>query len=466
MDLLHYIDFQLVPQSPKLEELQTATAYTNKKNQIQSLSLATINFVEGWCQVTEILFSIATQQQLSAAQRQNILLNLSHDLLQKMTSCEALSEIKTLVSGTLLVLFINLRLSLTFQFSSTVEPDELLSSSLTNITMMKIILGHILQWILNSEASSQKVRTHLFGALLYFLSVISDGSSSNIINKIETINFEPKSLIQQLDNQTNVYNKNYGNVSNNYILNLTKSLSAETHERSRINVIMQVINSFGDKLMDVVCHSSSGGHDICKMLGFSSLNKILELDNSCDNSWLIYLSSRGYVRHMIDGLLESDKQLCSMLQSEPASLRPLYLYEAKMAMFCRLATTRLGAESLLENKILSCLAGMTVIDQHPDINKTAGFCDNESSDFLLSLAQRYQQIFLPMLNLCDALLTTLGTENQSCAIQICGFLQNHRETVELILRNATPNSSKLFLNEVSCLTAVIARSVNIGKIFL
>ncbi|XP_011495942.1 PREDICTED: nuclear pore complex protein Nup205 [Ceratosolen solmsi marchali] len=406
------------------QELQSILTYALKRNQTKTLSYATVKFVEGWCQTTEILFSIATNQQLPAAQRQNFLLNLSHDLLQKMTSCEALNEIKTLVSGTVLILLVNLRVSFALQ-----SDDELLPSSPTNTTMMKIILNHILQWIINSEASSQKVRTHLYGALLYFLCVVgsekpgeSNGMSTTFVN--------------QLDNS------------------IHRTLPMQ--ERSHRYATIQVINSFGDKLMDIICHSCSSGHDVCKMLGLSCLNKILELD--CDNSWIIYLSSQGYLKHMIDSLLESDNLLRCMLQLNPRTLRLLYLYEAKIAMFTRMASTRMGAESLLENKILSCLSSMSVIDQHPDVNDSFNGTD---PSFLPSIGQRYQQIFLPMLYLCDALLTTLGTENQSCAIQICGFLQSHRDTVEMILRNILPNSNVLFMNEVACLTGVIARSANI-----
>ncbi|XP_014204256.1 nuclear pore complex protein Nup205 [Copidosoma floridanum] len=444
------------------QELQSVLKYALRKNQIRSLLYATVKFVEGWCQATEILFSIATQQQLTAVQRQNVLLNLTHDLLHKMTSCEALGEIKNLVSGTLLILLVNLRLSFELQSSDSVEFDQLKPSAPANTTMMKIILSQIIQWILNSEASSQKVRTHLLGALLYFLCIVG-GSSS-----IEAMVPESRSFVSQLDNGnwTNRYivpddSSPRNDITNKCTISDNKILLSAAHGHPNRHVTIQVINSFGDKFIDVLCHSCSGGHDVCKMLALSCLNKILQLDSWCDNSWLIYLSSRGYLRHMIDGLLQSDKQLCCMLQSEPASVRPLYFYEAKMAMFCQLAATRLGAECLLENKILSCLASMNVIEQHPDVHEATGFGENEQADFLPSLACRYQQIFLPMLYLCDALLTTLGTDNQSCSVQICGFLQKHREIVDVILRNVSPSSSKLFLYQVACLTGVIARSATI-----
>ncbi|XP_053982005.1 nuclear pore complex protein Nup205 [Hylaeus volcanicus] len=406
------------------QEVQKILMHALKRNQTKLLSYAMVKFVEGWCQTTEIFFSVATKQLLPTPQKQNLLLNLSHDLLQKMTSCEALNEIKTLVSGTVLMLLVNLRNSFITQTDTESFP-----SSPSNTTMMKIILSHILQWILNAGASSQKVITHLYAALLNFLCVVG-------LEKSESANFVDFMYVSQL--------------------NSTVNRIMPVQERSHRYATIQVINSFGNKLMNILCHNCSGGHDVCKMLALSCLDKILELDY--DNAWVIYLASRGYLKHMIDSLSESDNMLRSMLQPEPRTLRPLYLYEAKMATFCRIASTRLGAESLLENKILSCLSSMVVFDHHPDVH--IGFEGGDYS-FVPSIGQRYQQIFLPTLYLCDALLTTLGTENQSCAIQICGFLQSHRDTIEMVLRNAFPKANTLFLKEVACLTGVISRSANI-----
>ncbi|KAG7205199.1 hypothetical protein KM043_018287 [Ampulex compressa] len=406
------------------QEVQTILAHALKRNQTKVMSYATVKFVEGWCQTTEILFSVATNQQLPTSQRQNLLLNLSHDLLQKMTSCEALNEIKTLVSGTVLMLLVNLRNTF------VIQPDnDLLPSSPSNTTMMKIILNHILQWILNAGASSQKVLIHLYAALLNFLCVVG-------LEKTDNPSVVDSMYVSQLDS--------------------TLNRIMPTQERSHRYATIQVINSFGTQLMDILCHNCSGGHDICKMLALSCLDKILELD--CENAWMIYLASRGYLKHMIDSLLESDNLLRCMLQPEPQTLRPLYLYEAKMATFCRMASTRLGSESLLENKILSCMSSMSVFDQHPDVHISF---EGGDYSFIPPIGQRYQQIFLPALYLCDALLTTLGTENQSCAVQVCGFLQSHRDTIEMVLRNAFSKANTFFLKEIACLTGVISRSANI-----
>ena len=65
-----------------------------------------------------------------------------------------------------------------------------------------------------------------------------------------------------------------------------------------------------------------------QMLALSCLDKLIELDPH--TSWASFLSSRGYLKHLIDSLLDSERKLLSVLETVPATLCPLYLYESKM----------------------------------------------------------------------------------------------------------------------------------------
>lgn len=50
-------------------------------------------------------------------------------------------------------------------------------------------------------------------------------------------------------------------------------------------------------------------------------------------------------------------------------LNPLYVYEAKMSFFIRLAQTRAGAERLLEAQVLQTLARCEYIDATPEADQ-------------------------------------------------------------------------------------------------
>jgi nuclear pore complex protein Nup205 len=71
------------------------------------------------------------------------------------------------------------------------------------------------------------------------------------------------------------------------------------------------------------------------MLALSCLDKLIVLDPH--TSWVSFLSSRGYLKHLIDGLLDSDEKLLSVLETVPTTLRPVYLYESKVvSLFLKL----------------------------------------------------------------------------------------------------------------------------------
>lgn len=88
---------------------------------------------------------------------------------------------------------------------------------------------------------------------------------------------------------------------------------------------------------------------------------------------------------------------------------------------------------LLEQKLFGVFSNMSVYRLHPEVSRiwtTEEVLDN----FLPAPEQQYLQIFMPALDLCNAILTTLGTENQSVITQIMYFLFSHADVIELILR--------------------------------
>lgn len=124
----------------------------------------------------------------------------------------------------------------------------------------------------------------------------------------------------------------------------------------------------------------------------------------------------GYLSHLIESLIKSDAELSQILETTPEDLKILYVYEPKMAMLRRIASSYIGAELLLEHKILGVLASMRVFDLHPDFQLNS--MPIQTNSFIPSIADRYRQILLPAINLCDVILSTLGLENTSAVNQV------------------------------------------------
>ena len=64
------------------------------------------------------------------------------------------------------------------------------------------------------------------------------------------------------------------------------------------------------------------------MLALGVLDSMLTFDVT--QQWLTYMSSKGYVQHIVDSLLQDDDELQAMLSPQPAPLKALYIYQSKM----------------------------------------------------------------------------------------------------------------------------------------
>ena len=64
------------------------------------------------------------------------------------------------------------------------------------------------------------------------------------------------------------------------------------------------------------------------MLALGILDSMLTFDVA--QQWLTYMSSKGYVQHIVDSLLQDDDELQAMLSPQPAPLKALYIYQSKM----------------------------------------------------------------------------------------------------------------------------------------
>lgn len=305
----------------------------------------------------------------------------------------------------------------------------------SNSLSLKYILKNIVEWIIVSGVASQKLRINLYAALLNYMHIIK-GS-----DKKREMEFDDK-FLSRLDKST-VRVSNLG--------------ESEIIDQSEIAV--EVFSSFGDKLIDILCHDCTGGMEICKMLAFSCVDMLLDIDSMTD--FIQFISKRGYLSHLIDSLIKSDVQLCRILENTPENFKALYVYESKMAMLSRIASSYIGAELLLEQKVLGVLSGMKVYDLHPDFQvNTLGNNQYNNTTFIPPVAVRYRQILFPALNLCDVILSTLGPENHSAITQVVHFLLSHGDMIEIILRAGTPFMDLGLLGELSSITGIIARSAN------
>lgn len=67
---------------------------------------------------------------------------------------------------------------------------------------------------------------------------------------------------------------------------------------------------------------------LSQMLALALLDRIVSVDKQ--QQWLLYLSNSGYLKVLVDSLVDDDLTLQSLLMPQPPLLKALYTYESKM----------------------------------------------------------------------------------------------------------------------------------------
>ncbi|XP_019530030.3 nuclear pore complex protein Nup205 [Aedes albopictus] len=450
-----------------LAEIETILVYALQLNSQRNLCASTVKFLEAWGQTTEVLFSVTPTMFVSLDVKQGLLVEIIQAMLSKVVPNQVMPELANLASSTILLLMVNLRHCYSLKnggdaagAGSGMNESSLMTSfggsfaqngvgqgagrfsPKANTLSLRYILHNILEWILISGVGSQKLRINLYAALLNYMHIVK-GNRDKSEQKLDAVRDEF------------------------YVSRLDKSLSAgaKSHEvggdesHAQIEMVVEIVQSFGDKLIDILCHDCTGGLDICKMLALSCVDMLLDMVSMANV--IQFISKRGYLSHLIDSLLKNDGKLCRILDNQPENMKALYVYESKMAMLSRIGSSHIGAELLLEERALSVLAGMKVFDLHPDFQvQNYSPLYPTSSSFIPPIEARYQQILFPALNLCDVILSTLGQENHSAVTQVINFLLSHGDMIEIVLRAGTPFLNIGLLRELAGITGLIARAAN------
>lgn len=347
-----------------LQEKEAVLRYALALNVQKSLYSSTIRFLEAWGQVTEIAFSVAPSFAISTETKQALIIEILQALLNKVVSFDIAPEMANLASSTVLQLLVNLRqcyaqcsdqdqgnpsntLLLGQNYllgtgSSSAAPKQ-------NSLSLKYILKNIVEWILLSGAASQKLKSNLYTALLNFMHIIRGSSKANA---------------RQDSNNALLAN------GSTYVSRLDKSMAIrggdnrDANANNQTQMAVDVFIGAGDKIVDIICQDCTGGHDICKMLAMSCLDMLFDMDPMV--SFVQFIARRGYLSHIVDSLIKTDRELCRVLDQVPDNMKALYVYESKMAMLGRVASSHIGAGLLLEHKALGVLSQMKVFDMHPD----------------------------------------------------------------------------------------------------
>ncbi|XP_078424660.1 nuclear pore complex protein Nup205 [Cetorhinus maximus] len=422
-----------------MEEINTILQHVVERNKLRECLHAKRHMLESWRHLVEIILAACPLDLIQEEDRQLVIRDLLHELHDKILKEEAAQELMPVVAGAVFTLTAHLSQTVrseqkqalnthsqhvTILDGSTTTAGEV-SAGFASIgdSSLHIILRKLLDFILRTGGGFQRVRAHLYGALLYYLQM------SQKPDEPDTLETGHKTMWQRLTAPEDEYTK----------------LQKDN---------MNIIESYGASLMEVVCRDACDGHEIGRMLALAVMDRIVAIDQH--QQWLYYLANTGYLKALTDSLTQDDTTLQSMLSPKPPLLKALYLYESKMAFLTRVAKIQQGALELLTAGVIVRLSQCQVYDHRPETESHSMFCARDPSGFIPAPVERYHQILLPALRLCQVILTSSIGKHQLAAGQVLQFLIAHSDPIQAILRCQELTAGSL--QELALLTGIISKA--------
>ncbi|XP_077452437.1 nuclear pore complex protein Nup205 isoform X2 [Stigmatopora argus] len=410
-----------------MEEVNSILQQVVERNRVRQSLSAKRHALQSWRSLVETLLTACPADLITVEDRQLIIRDLLLDLHDKVLSEDAAGELMPIVAGAVFTLTAHLSQSVLSEHQQ--GPGLESSSGFASIanSALHIILRKLLDFILSTGGGYQRLRAHLYGSLLYYLQIAQKPEEPDTLQTARSAMWErltaPEDGFSKLQRE-----------------NLT------------------IIESYGRALMEVVCRDACDGHEISRMLALAVLDRILSIDRQ--NQWLLFVCNSGYLRSLVESLRQDDAALQSLLSPQPPILKPIYIYESKMALLTRVAKTNQGAIELLRCGLVVQLIECQVFDMVPD--SEAHRVARDLSTFIPSPMDRYRQILLPTLRLFLVILTSTTMNHQQGAAQILQWLIVHADTIQSLLR--CPELSIGALQELSLLTGIISKTALPGAL--
>lgn len=174
-----------------VHEIDSVLMYAVELNAQKSRAASTVRFMEAWSQVTEILFTVAPVFALNYEDRGGYIIEILQALLNKIVNTDVISELARLASSTLLQLLVCLRhwyrhanisidpsglampvANVNHSISSGISMNAASLTPKANTLSLKYILKNIVDWIIISGESSQKLKINLYASLLNFMHIV------------------------------------------------------------------------------------------------------------------------------------------------------------------------------------------------------------------------------------------------------------------------------------------------------
>ncbi|KAH7882163.1 nucleoporin Nup186/Nup192/Nup205 [Phlebopus sp. FC_14] len=433
------------------EKLNAETSYILEscaiENHRREVSYAVATGYEAWRRLLDMtLMKCFTR--LPHDRRENMLFDLLH-VLPEIVHSDIQESTAVLLSEATLSSITKLREDRRHQVMLQSAGGDAEAGSLPT-ERLYALLRSLLDCVLDTNRS-ELVRGNLYACLINYLHLVSaDDRPSTADVAIDSFGRRSMSLSLSAFNSRHDLSFSESRSGSSPATPTPGSrMSADTSalEAGTLSVMRNVM----ERLVATISRDAMDGTEVWKTVAFMLLDSLVNLCRSeKSRTFMSALVRYGMLLSFVRGLKEAEMHLQYVLKPDPDDLNPLYVYEAKMSFFIRMAQTRPGAERLLEAQILPILAQCEFLDTRPEEDQS--FLDRDS--FLPPAIQRYHQLFMPALQLVVSMLASLGTTHATASHQALDFLSNHKDTIVILLKNNAEEVTLSFIEEIHLLVSL------------
>ncbi|KAI9314314.1 nucleoporin Nup186/Nup192/Nup205 [Dichotomocladium elegans] len=393
------------------DEMGRILQWLMAENHKREITQGKLHCLRAWKQIVQVTLSECFDL-FPLETREKIIYGLLSTLLPKMKNTSGINmDILKGFSEVILTLLTRLREDKRRQ--DILEAPQSKDVEFTRLPdeNLRVIFGGILECI-QEEGTTMEVRGDMYTALVNFLHYVGQ-QGGNSVRKNQ----------QQL------------------------SAAANSIQKQFIDAIAR-----NDRFLNMLCTDASDGAHVWKTTAYITLDALYVLSIKADSSDILEaMVKKNFLRYSIEMIRRDDVELLKLLESADADLKPLYIHEAKLALFLRLALSKHGAKLLVENRIVEVLGHCQFIAARPEPVMPRA----EYVQLAPSLLERYDRLLLPTIKLLSALLCSLGSTNSVLTERIENWCRMQQETLLFILKDDHPQTTIATLSQLKLTTSIL-----------
>lgn len=417
--------------------------HVSSRNARRVITLARCAAMQSWRNTLDMTFSRGSHL-IKTNSRSNIILDCLGSLLPRLSGSSNDSNISLtdLVAGAVLNLLTRLR-----QHQSDASNDV---TSITELPVDRLLVTlRALIAAVVEPGTLMQVRGNLYSAIINYLQLVKTVSTDDVYlvdDGASTLDGG-----SEIDDSFSFTGLTSGTTEH-------KQNRRVSHAEARSRTLLA---SHAERLVPIIARDALDASDVWRTVAFTLFDRLAALQSSSSSSrnlLLDILSKKGFLKSFVVHVREMDLALQEVLKPDPSSLNAMYVYESSMAFFIRLAQTRRGSERLVDARIFDVLSQVDFLQDCPQAQYPYAQ-DDEYSDldtFLPAVTSRYESLLQPALQLSVSILynsfkpssdtassfglrstTAASLPAHAIARQALSFLQAHRSTLLVSLRNAT-----------------------------